>query len=124
MATEQDRITIEAHEVGGLADFVRLQLNCAGEEFHAAEDRRAYLDYMRDLLDIQEALEAAHGGSVTLRRGDTLMRLIWEGSAESPERLGEALTGRYPDDTETVIREAGGLMSLGRRLGVYEGVTV
>ncbi len=118
-------ITIEPHEIDGFADILRLEIYYAGDGFSAAEDRRAHIDYMRDLVEIDEAVKAAPAGEpVTIPASPTLLKMIREGGADAPTRLGEALTGHYPGHEEETMREAKGLLSLAQRLGLYEGVAI
>lgn len=117
-------IAVEAHEVDGLADELNASLAQAGEGFeHAAADRRAYVAYLAELVDIEEALEEAGHEGTELPRTETLEKLIRSGAEYAPERFGDALKGRF-DDQEGEIRKARGMMSLGTRTGLYEGLVV
>lgn len=121
--TTEDTITIEAHEVEGLAEVVELRLSSDIEMPGTTADRRAHVEALRVLVDIDEAITNAGGEAVTVPVSPALLGLIEESSGEAPMRLGDALIGRY-DDQGGVIRQAKGLMSLGKRLGVYEGGVV
>jgi len=116
-----DSIMVEAGETEGLAEYVDLQLQTAGEEFGGADDRRAHCQYMLDLLELEEELLAGEPATFTTKL-ETLRSLARDGAESSRERFGEALDGRtYGDRSPTVLREAEGLMALGHRLGVYDG---
>ena len=117
-----DSITVEAHEVEGLAEIIELRLDST--EGLPGGDRRVAVQYLQDLVDIQE--ELVEGESITFTtRLETLWILITEGAEGARERLGDALSGRYPEDqVPRVLREAQGLMSLGSRLGFYAGPMV
>jgi hypothetical protein len=118
-----ETITVESHELEGLVEHLDVQLGCSGEGFEHATDRRAYLAYLTELMDIDDALSRAGEEAVELTRSEVLEKLIREGAAAAPDRLGDALRGLYGDQAAT-IRQAKGLMSLGARVGLYEGVMV
>lgn len=104
MADEDHTITVEPYEVEGLADQLDLTFETAGDGLRQAIDRPGYLRYLTDLVEIGEALSR-------------------DGAREAPNRFGEALQGYYTDQ-EATMRQAKGLMSLGARMGLYEGVVV
>ena len=120
---DQDGITVEAHEIEGLAEHLEVRLGCAGEGFEHARDRRAYLGYLHELLNIQDVLNGAGHGGVVIPRSETVETLIRTGADYAPERFADALQGRCDDQT-AAMRQSKGLMSLGARTGLYEGVVV
>ncbi len=116
-------ITIEPHEIEGVREYVELELesDCCWpsdrSEWRAAHKRIGWL------LDLDDALAAADGESVTVEDDPFLIDLIRQAGKDGAERLGEALLGRYTDPERTA-QEAKGLISLAQRLGVYEGVAI
>ena len=118
-----DTITVEPQEVEALADIIELWLSGDLEGYRTTEERRGRLNYLRELVDAAEALEAAGGKAVTLPAAPAVLDLIGEGCKALPEDFAAALEGRS-GDPEGEIRKAKGMMSLGHRLGMYDGVMV
>lgn len=116
-------ITVKPHEVEALAGIIELWLNDDLSGFSTTKERRGRLQYLRELVDAAEALEDACGQEVTLPAAPAVLDLIGRGCEGLGEDFAAALEGRCADP-EGEIRKAKGMMSLGHRLGVYEGVMV
>lgn len=115
-------ITFDPDEAAGLRYYVELRLGSVGEEFDSAEDQRAHLGYIGELLDLRDVL--AGSDPVTYAQpSDLLMHLIEEGGRFAPELISDGLSPRSSQPHEDV-RRGKGLMRLAHRLGLYDGVLV
>jgi hypothetical protein len=127
MATQHHTITVRAEEVEGLTEYLALRFEYAGDGLESADDRRAYVDYLRDLVEIDEALARANGEAVAFStRVETLRSLIRDAGVDGAMRYGEALLnqGAHSESVEREARQGKGTLSLAQRYGLYEGVAV